>query len=314
MARAASFAIFCCALTSCRAFHTPVTTTSGRMSVRRESSTAQQECYRSGRRPRSSLSMKNEATAEGVTDAPIVEEGSATATAASKADGTPKKKMISRQDLYEKQPKPHKKKALTPQEQKYLDKMASAPIIYKRNPEQEFYPSVGYESSYPTLEESLKEGYTGDSTVIGEDGKEEVLMRVVVVGGREAEGEFLKNLAEKGRGELVDGLYALWDPTEGPVPETIANIDLINVHELGFVKNQNPKEVAKHAYFLAANMLVAVSNHPSYGDDFVPQLKKAALDNGLTFVGPDLAAEVAKGDMESFTKLVQATRKALEED
>lgn len=53
---------------------------------------------------------------------------------------------------------------------------------------------------------------------------------------------------------------------------------------------------------------------PSYGDDFVPQLKKAALDNGLTFVGPDLAAEVAKGDMESFTKLVQATRKAVEED
>lgn len=37
-------------------------------------------------------------------------------------------------------------------------------------------------------------------------------MRVVVVGGREAEGEFLKNLAEKGRGKLVDGLYALWDP------------------------------------------------------------------------------------------------------
>ncbi|CAM9708179.1 unnamed protein product [Ectocarpus sp. 13 AM-2016] len=192
--------------------------------------------------------------------------------------------------------------------------MASAPIIYKRNPEQEFYPSVGYESSYPTLKESLKEGYTGDSTAVGEDGKEDVLMRVVVVGGRETEGEFLKTLAEKGRGKLVDGLYALWDPREGPVPETIANIDLINVHELGLIKNQDPKEVAKHAYFLAANMLVAVSNHPSYGDDFVPRLKKAALDNGLTFVGPDLAAEVAKGDMDSFTKLVQATRKALEED
>lgn len=37
-------------------------------------------------------------------------------------------------------------------------------------------------------------------------------MRVVVVGGREKEGEFLKNLSEKGRGKLVDGLYALWDP------------------------------------------------------------------------------------------------------
>lgn len=53
---------------------------------------------------------------------------------------------------------------------------------------------------------------------------------------------------------------------------------------------------------------------PSYGDDFVPKLKKAALDKGLTFVGPDLAAKVAKGDMEDFTKLVQATREALKEE
>lgn len=53
---------------------------------------------------------------------------------------------------------------------------------------------------------------------------------------------------------------------------------------------------------------------PSYGDDFVPRLKKAALDKGLTFVGPDLAAKVAKGDMEDFTKLVQATREALQEE
>lgn len=45
------------------------------------------------------------------------------------------------------------------------------------------------------------------------------------------------------------------------MPETIANIDLINVHELGFAKTQDPKEIAKHAYFLAANMLVAVSKH-----------------------------------------------------
>lgn len=35
------------------------------------------------------------------------------------------------------------KKPWTPKEQEYLDKMASAPIIYKRIPEQEFYPSVG---------------------------------------------------------------------------------------------------------------------------------------------------------------------------
>lgn len=54
-------------------------------------------------------------------------------------------------------------------------------------------------------------------------------------------------------------------------------------------------------------------SQPSYGDDFVPRLKKAALDKGLTFVGPDLAAKVAKGDMEDFAKLVQATREALKE-
>lgn len=53
---------------------------------------------------------------------------------------------------------------------------------------------------------------------------------------------------------------------------------------------------------------------PSYGDDYVPQLRKAALDKGLTFVGPELAAEVAEGNMEAFTKLVEATREALEED
>lgn len=46
----------------------------------------------------------------------------------------------------------------------------------------------------------------------------------------------------------------------------------------------------------------------------MPKLKKAALDKGLTFVGPDLASKVAKGDMEEFTKLVQATREALKEE
>lgn len=50
---------------------------------------------------------------------------------------------------------------------------------------------------------------------------------------------------------------------------------------------------------------------PSYGADFVPLLKKATLEKGLTFVGPSLAAEVAKGDMAAFTKLVQDTRAAL---
>lgn len=36
-----------------------------------------------------------------------------------------------------------KKKEWSPAEQEYLDKMADAPIIYKRIPEEEFYPSVG---------------------------------------------------------------------------------------------------------------------------------------------------------------------------
>lgn len=49
---------------------------------------------------------------------------------------------------------------------------------------------------------------------MNEDGKEEILMRVVVVGGGEEEGKFLKNLSEKGAGKLVDGLYALWDPRQ----------------------------------------------------------------------------------------------------
>lgn len=51
----------------------------------------------------------------------------------------------------------------------------------------------------------------------------------------------------------------------------------------------------------------------SYGANYIPQLKKEALEQGLTFVGPSLAAEVAKGEMEGFAKLVQATREALQE-
>eukprot|EP00903_Cladosiphon_okamuranus_P008445 g8114.t1 len=276
----------------------------------------QQRCYTS-RRPREALCMTEEVTAAEeaeVGEAVVVEEGSATAAAAEDAGKEKGKRSGSnREDLYKNQPKPPKKKPLTPAEKEYLDKMANAPIIYKRIPEQEFYPSVGYESSYPTLQDSLKEAYTGDSTA-NEDGKEEILMRVVVVGGREEEGEFLRNLSEKGAGKLVDGLYALWDPREGELSEKIASVNLINVHELGAIKSKDPVEVAKHAYFMAANMLVAVDKHPSYGDDFVPSLKKAALDKGLTFVGPDLAAKVAKGNMEDFTKLVQATREALREE
>lgn len=69
-----------------------------------------------------------------------------------------------------------------------------------------------YDSSFPSVEESLAVKHTGDSTVVNEQGKEEILMRVVVVGGGEEEGKFVKNLSEKGAGTLVDGLYVLWDP------------------------------------------------------------------------------------------------------
>ena len=51
-----------------------------------------------------------------------------------------------------------------------------------------------------------------------------------------------------------------------------------------------------------------------YGADYIPKLKKEALEQGLTFVGPGLAAEVAKGEMATFAKLVEDTRKAMEEE
>lgn len=51
-------------------------------------------------------------------------------------------------------------------------------------------------------------------------------MRVVVVGGGDEEGDFLKNLSDKGAGKLVDGLYALWDPRRGGVQvrESVAGV------------------------------------------------------------------------------------------
>lgn len=48
---------------------------------------------------------------------------------------------------------------------------------------------------------------------------------------------------------------------EGELSEKIASVNLINVHELGTIKSKDPNEVAKHAYFMAANMLVAVGKH-----------------------------------------------------
>ncbi|CAN0054301.1 unnamed protein product, partial [Hapterophycus canaliculatus] len=148
MARATSIAVLCCALASSQAFHTPVATKSTWVSARRNHGSAQEQC-RSSRRPGSSLSMKEEATAEkekvvtpkASADSVVLEGGSAGATDAPEADE--KRKRSNRQELYKNQPKPQVKKPWTPQEQEYLDKMAAAPIIYKRIPEQDFYPSVG---------------------------------------------------------------------------------------------------------------------------------------------------------------------------
>lgn len=47
--------------------------------------------------------------------------------------------------------------------------------------------------------------------------------------------------------------------------EKIANVKRINVNELGTAKTRDPAEVAKHAYFMAANMLVAVGKHVRRG-------------------------------------------------
>ena len=52
---------------------------------------------------------------------------------------------------------------------------------------------------------------------------------------------------------------------EGELSEKIASVNLINVHELGTIKSKDPIEVAKHAYFMAANMLVAVGKHVRQG-------------------------------------------------
>lgn len=46
---------------------------------------------------------------------------------------------------------------------------------------------------------------------------------------------------------------------EGALSDTVAQVEFINVHELGSVKTRSPKKVAQHARFLAANMLVAVA-------------------------------------------------------
>lgn len=46
------------------------------------------------------------------------------------------------------------------------------------------------------------------------DGGKEILMRVVIVGAGEEEGQFVKMLSQKGEGKMVGGMYLVWDPRQ----------------------------------------------------------------------------------------------------
>lgn len=108
MAKAAGIAVLCCALASCQAFLAPVCTSSSVMSSgQRSSSRGQQQCY-SSRRPRTALSMKEEATAESakVAEAVVVEGAEATAAAEDAGNKKGRRSGSNRQDLYKNQPKP----------------------------------------------------------------------------------------------------------------------------------------------------------------------------------------------------------------
>ena len=107
MARATGIAVLCCALASCQAFLAPAGASSSVMSSSQHSTSRGQRCYT--RRPRTALSMKEEATTEkaGVTEAVVVEGGSAAAAATEDAGKEAGKRSGSnRQDLYKNQPRP----------------------------------------------------------------------------------------------------------------------------------------------------------------------------------------------------------------
>lgn len=56
-------------------------------------------------------------------------------------------------------------------------------------------------------------------------------------------------------------MFAVSKNRVGELAETVASVEFMNVHELGSDKIRRPEEVADHANFLAADMLVAVSAH-----------------------------------------------------
>lgn len=59
--------------------------------------------------------------------------------------------------------------------------------------------------------------------------------------------------------------------------------------------------------------LVVIHLQSSRNPEFVSSVKQEALKRGVTFVGPEVAAEVSEGNMETFTKLVEGTREAVAE-
>ncbi|CAN0172893.1 unnamed protein product [Ascophyllum nodosum] len=295
-------AVLCAAL-SCQAFNGPVVmTSSSRAWTLRQKF---QNSYSCARRKPGQIVLGMSAQRDETAVAPVNrEDASQIGEREATTSNEPAEKLQSK-------PKKRKRRAWTPEEQAYLDKIADAPIIYKRVADAEFYPSVGYESAFPTLEESLAQDYTGENTVTNKDGGKEILMRVVIVGAGEEEGQFVKMLSQKGEGKMVGGMYLVWDPRASEASEELGKVPFVNIHELGTDKTRIPENVARHARFLEAHMLVAVKNQPGYPEDYIPRLKEATLQVGLTFVGPGIAAEVSKGDLTAFEELVRGTRAAV---
>lgn len=71
---------------------------------------------------------------------------------------------------------------------------------------------VRYDGAFEPIDAPGRLEQTENPVVVGEDGKEAILLRVVLVGGGDAEGTFLKRLSDQAVGKLVSGLYVLWDP------------------------------------------------------------------------------------------------------
>ncbi|CAM9611832.1 unnamed protein product [Discosporangium mesarthrocarpum] len=133
-------------------------------------------------------------------------------------------------------------------------------------------------------------------------------MRVMVVGGSEREAKFLKELHKKGDGSLVSGVYVtISTRNEETLHESMNEIPMVNVHELGRKDFKDPKKLVEHAAFLRAQMLVLLDRTSEAGE-FAATVKALANNAGVTYVGADVGELVSEGDMSSFVKLVEDTR------